>query len=124
MTTFTGVFARTACLVDPAFGQRGDFDNAVATFWTETGVTCTILNSRRSAFGFEQNIEVFCSKGSASLNTPTGMTFTVRDQGGTHGPAPMGHFLERYHAAYETECQAFLEAIEQGKNFRYPPWMA
>jgi myo-inositol 2-dehydrogenase / D-chiro-inositol 1-dehydrogenase len=115
--TVTGVFARTACLVDPAFAQRGDFDNAVATFWTETGVTCTILNSRRSAFGFEQNIEVFCSKGSASLNTPTGLTFTVRDQRGAHCPAPTGHFLERYHAAYETECQAFLETIEQGKEF-------
>ena len=115
--TVTGVFARTACLVDPAFAQRGDFDNAVATFWTETGVTCTILNSRRSAFGFEQNIEVFCSNGSASLNTPTGMTFTVRDQRGTRCPAPAGHFLERYHAAYKTECQAFLETIEQGKEF-------
>jgi myo-inositol 2-dehydrogenase / D-chiro-inositol 1-dehydrogenase len=115
--TFTGVFARTACLVDPTFAQRDDFDNAVATFWTETGVTCTILNSRRSAFGFEQNIEVFCSKGSASLNTPTGMTFTVRDQRGTNHPAPIGHFLERYHAAYEKECQAFLEAIQHGKEF-------
>jgi myo-inositol 2-dehydrogenase/D-chiro-inositol 1-dehydrogenase len=115
--TFTGVFARATSLVDAAFAQRGDFDNAVATFWTETGVTCTILNSRRSAFGFEQNIEVFCSKGSASLNTPTGMTFTVRDQGGTRRPAPRGHFLERYHAAYEMECQAFLETIEHGKKF-------
>jgi myo-inositol 2-dehydrogenase/D-chiro-inositol 1-dehydrogenase len=115
--TFTGVFARTACLVDPTFAQRDDFDNAVATFWTDTGVTCTILSSRRSAFGFEQNIEVFCSKGSASLNTPTGMTFTVRDQRGTNHPAPMGHFLERYHAAYEMECQAFLEAIQHGKEF-------
>jgi myo-inositol 2-dehydrogenase/D-chiro-inositol 1-dehydrogenase len=113
----TGVFARTACLVDPAFAQRGDFDNAVAIFWAETGATCTIVNSRRSAFGFEQNIEVFCSKGSASLNTPAGMTFTIRDQKGTHTPAPAGHFRQRYHLAYEAECQAFLETIEHGKEF-------
>jgi myo-inositol 2-dehydrogenase / D-chiro-inositol 1-dehydrogenase len=113
----TGVFARTACLVDPAFAQRGDFDNAVAIFWAETGATCTIVNSRRSAFGFEQNIEVFCSKGSASLNTPAGMTFTIRDQRGTHAPAPAGHFRQRCHLAYETECQAFLETIEHGKEF-------
>jgi myo-inositol 2-dehydrogenase/D-chiro-inositol 1-dehydrogenase len=113
----TGVFARTACLVDPAFAQRGDFDNAVAIFWAETGATCTIVNSRRSAFGFEQNIEVFCSKGSASLNTPAGMTFTIRDPRGTHTPAPTGHFRQRYHLAYETECQAFLETIEHGKEF-------
>jgi myo-inositol 2-dehydrogenase / D-chiro-inositol 1-dehydrogenase len=114
---FIGVFARTACLVDPTFAQRGDFDNAVATFWTATGVTCTILSSRRSVFGFEQNIEVFCSKGSASLNTPAGMTFTVRDDRGAHCPAPAGHFLERYQLAYEKESQMFLEAIEEGKEF-------
>ena len=119
--TFTGVFARTACLVDPAFAQRDDFDNAVATFWTETGVTCTILNSRRSASGFEQNIEVFCSKGSASLNTPTGMTFTVQIREAQTVPPRSVISLRDTTLPMKWSARPSWKPFSMEKNFRYPP---
>ena len=112
-----GVFARGSCLVDPVFAKNGDFDSAVATFWTGNGVTCTIVNSRRSSFGFEQSIEVLCSNGTATIKAPSENTLSVRNEAGEHLAGPSGHFLERYENAYLAECRAFLEAIEGGREF-------
>jgi myo-inositol 2-dehydrogenase/D-chiro-inositol 1-dehydrogenase len=114
---FIGVFARASCLVDPVFTKNDDFDSAVATFWTGTGVTCTIVNSRRSLFGFEQTIEVFCSDGTAAIKAPPEFALSIRDQSGEHLTKPKGHFLERYELAYQAECRAFIESIETGKEF-------
>jgi myo-inositol 2-dehydrogenase / D-chiro-inositol 1-dehydrogenase len=112
-----GVFARGSCLVDPAFANQGDFDNAVATFWTTSGKTCTIVNSRRSLFGFQQVIEVYCSGGTVSIGTQPETTFSIRDDAGEHRAKPPGHFLERYQSAYQVECQIFIGSIESGKPF-------
>jgi myo-inositol 2-dehydrogenase / D-chiro-inositol 1-dehydrogenase len=114
---FVGVFARGSCVVDPVFAKNEDFDSAVATFWTATGVTCTIVNSRRSLFGFEQSIEVFCSDGTATIKAPAESPLSVRNQTGEHLAGPKGHFLDRYGDAYFAECRAFLKAIEGGKEF-------
>lgn len=114
---FTGVFARAACLVDPIFAECEDFDNAVATFWTKTGATCTIVNSRRSTFGFEQTIEIFCEKGTASIRAPAASTLSIRHSAGEQLSGPNGYFIERYQAAYQAECRAFFESIESGKRF-------
>jgi myo-inositol 2-dehydrogenase / D-chiro-inositol 1-dehydrogenase len=114
---FVAVFARGSCLVDPVFAENGDFDNAVATFWTGTGITCTIVNSRRSLFGFEQTIEVFCADGTARIQAPAATTLTTQDQSGEHLATPKGHFLERYESAYREECRTFVESIEMGKEF-------
>ncbi|MBV9877279.1 MAG: Gfo/Idh/MocA family oxidoreductase [Verrucomicrobia bacterium] len=112
-----GVFARGTCLVDPIFAKNGDFDNAVATFWTNSGVTCTIINSRRSLFGFQQVIEIYCSGGTVSIGTQAEATVSTRDGAGEHLSKPPGHFLERYQSAYQVECQTFIESIESGKAF-------
>jgi myo-inositol 2-dehydrogenase / D-chiro-inositol 1-dehydrogenase len=112
-----GVFARGSCLVDPTFAKNGDFDNAVATFWTTNGRTCTIVNSRRSLFGFQQVIEVYCSGGTVSIGTQPETTFSTRDEAGEHRAKPRGHFLERYQNAYQVECQTFIDSIESGKEF-------
>jgi myo-inositol 2-dehydrogenase / D-chiro-inositol 1-dehydrogenase len=114
---FVGVFARGSCLVDPVFTRNDDFDNAVATFWTGSGITCTIVNSRRSLFGFEQTIEVYCSEGTAAIKAPPEFSLNIRDQSGEHLTKPKGHFLERYELAYQAECRAFIESIETGKEF-------
>jgi myo-inositol 2-dehydrogenase / D-chiro-inositol 1-dehydrogenase len=112
-----GVFARGSCLVDPTFASHGDFDNAVATFWTTSGKTCTIFNSRRSLFGFQQVIEVYCSGGTVSIGTQPENTFSTRDGAGEHRAKPQGHFLERYQSAYQIECQTFIDSIESGQKF-------
>src|ERR1700757_890800 len=53
--------ARTA--VDPEIGKLGDIDTACVTLVTPSGKQAVILNSRRSAYGFDQRIEAFGSAG-------------------------------------------------------------
>jgi myo-inositol 2-dehydrogenase/D-chiro-inositol 1-dehydrogenase len=115
--SFVGVVARGACFVDPVFAKNGDFDTATATFWTQSDATCTIFNSRRSLFGFEQTIEVFASGGTAVVRATPATSFSIRDEAGEHIDGPKGHFFERYRDAYNAECCAFLEAIESGAPF-------
>lgn len=59
------LYVQAACLVDPAIGEAGDVDSAVITLKFKNGALGVIDNSRRAAYGYDQRIEVFGSKGAA-----------------------------------------------------------
>lgn len=109
------VFARGSALVNPDIGAAGDVDTAMVILRTASGTMCQIANSRRCAFGYDQRIEVFGSKGSvAAANHTTTSVTTARESGFTTEPA-LPFFLERYAAAYRLELEDFLNALE-GKS--------
>ena len=51
------VFAAASCLVDPGIGAAGDVDTALITLRTASGRLCSISNSRRASYGYDQRIE-------------------------------------------------------------------
>src|SRR5205823_9228972 len=53
------VYAAASNLVDPAIGAAGDIDTAAVTLRTKSDVLCTIHNSRRAVYGYDQRIEAF-----------------------------------------------------------------
>ena len=110
---FVGVFARGSCMIDPNFVQLGDFDTAVAVFWTASGLTCTIQNSRRSVPGFDQRVELFAELGVIRVENPRQSTMTVEDAAGVHGSA-LHHHFPRYKDAYRNELQHFITSLEKG----------
>ena len=59
----TSIHSRGSCLVDPEIGKLGDIDTACVTLVTPSGKQAVILNSRRTAYGFDQRIEAFGSDG-------------------------------------------------------------
>ena len=71
------VYANATCLVDPAIGEAGDVDTAIINLKFANGAVGVIDNSRRAAYGYDQRIEVFGSKGAAvaSNDTPTNVVF-------------------------------------------------
>ena len=82
---------------------------------TASGTMCQIANSRRCAFGYDQRIEVFGSKGALSAANHTSTSVTLaRENGFTTEPA-LPFFLEHYAAAYRLELEDFLNAL-QGKK--------
>ena len=110
------VHAAGSCLVDPAIGQEGDIDTAVVTLKTASGKLCTINNSRRATYGYDQRIEVHGSKG--MLKAANKLEHLV-EISGEHGftTAPNKHFfLERYADAYIAEMEAFIAAVNEGKS--------
>jgi len=108
------VYARGEVRVDPAIGDAGDLDTVVVTLRHEDGTLTTIDNSRRAAYGYDQRVEAFGSKGMAASGNPpehTGHTLTADGSAGTVLPH---FFLERYRASYVAAWAAFEAAVRGG----------
>ncbi len=57
------VYATGAALVDPAIGEAGDVDTSMVILKMPSGALCHIDSSRRTAYGYDERMEVFGSKG-------------------------------------------------------------
>ena len=105
-------------LVDPAIREIGDVDTAIVTMRLKNGALATIDNSRKAIYGYDQRIEVFGSKGSASAGNRTPDASVLSDATGVHEAKPLHFFLERYAEAYVIEMSAFVNAV---LNNQTPP---
>jgi myo-inositol 2-dehydrogenase/D-chiro-inositol 1-dehydrogenase len=110
------VFARGAVRVEPWFAEVGDIDTALVTLVHEDGCLTAIDNSRRAAYGYDQRVEAFGSRGMAASHNPHVHTGTVTTAGGERRPPNPYFFLERYLPSYVREWQAFVEAVKTGAN--------
>lgn len=103
-------------VIDPAFGEAGDYDAAALVLTGETGAVATIVNSRRCATGYDQRVEAFGPGGMLSLDNVTATT--VRAATATSSGARgryLDFFLERYAAAYRAELDHFVTAVRDGR---------
>ena len=109
------VYARGEVRVDPAIGEAGDLDTAVVVLRHADGVLTVIDDSRRAAYGYDQRVEAFGSKGMAASGNPplhTGSTLTAE---GARGPVLPHFFVERYRASYLGAWAAFERAVREGR---------
>ncbi|HUW41120.1 MAG TPA: inositol 2-dehydrogenase [Rectinemataceae bacterium] len=109
------VYATGAVLVDKAIGEAGDVDTALVSLRFANGALGVIDNSRKAVYGYDQRVEVFGSKGSASAENDTPSTVRLSTESGVVGDKPLYFFLERYKEAFISEMRAFLEAVAEGK---------
>lgn len=111
----TEVYANATCLVDPAIGEAGDVDTAVISLKFANGAIGVIDNSRRAAYGYDQRVEVFGSKGAAmaSNDTPTNVVYMGED--GVVADKPLYFFLERYMQSFRDEMLQFVDAVLEDK---------
>ena len=110
------VYAHGVVRIEPEFATFGDVDTAVTTLVHEDGCYTVIDNSRKSLYGFDQRVEVFGSKGMASLdNFP--LTFaTMRSESGLTGPPLPKRFIDRYYDSYVNEWRGFAAFVLGGKE--------
>ena len=109
------VFSRGSCLVDPKIGALGDIDTACVSLITRSGKQAVILNSRRTAYGFDQRIEAFGSAGMVISDNPKASG--VKRFSSTSFGAPdrfRAFFMERYGESYRLELEAFVSGVAQG----------
>jgi myo-inositol 2-dehydrogenase / D-chiro-inositol 1-dehydrogenase len=111
------VYARGALRIEPAYADAGDVDTALAVLTHENGCITAIDNSRRAAYGFDQRVEVFGSRGMAASENPLAHSGVVRTESGTRMPALPDFFLERYVPSYQHAWSAFVGALSNG----HPP---
>jgi myo-inositol 2-dehydrogenase/D-chiro-inositol 1-dehydrogenase len=111
----TEVYALGAVLIDPAIGKAGDVDTAIVTLKFANGAIGVIDNSRKAAYGYDQRVEVFGSKGAAASENDGASTVKLSNEAGVTGEKPLYFFLERYREAFIGEMRVFLDAIAAGK---------
>jgi myo-inositol 2-dehydrogenase/D-chiro-inositol 1-dehydrogenase len=116
------VYAAGAVLVDPAIGEAGDIDTSMLILKMPSGALCHIDNSRRTAYGYDERIEVFGSKGMVQSNRKP--TREVALYTGTKVISEGLHpgWFERFESSFALALDAFISALE-GKKVSYPSLM-
>ena len=109
------VYASGSCLVDPAIGEAGDVDSAVVVMKTASGRLCTISNSRRAVYGYDQRIEAFGSDGMLQAQNECDTRLKFVGKQGQLEEAPRWFFLERYAEAYRRELDDFYQSWREGR---------
>ncbi|CNF54060.1 inositol 2-dehydrogenase [Yersinia similis] len=105
------VFAQGSNLVDPAIGAAGDIDTAFVVLKYASGAMATIVNSRRSAYGYDQRLELHGSQGLLCVgNILENQVQHFGQKGGTRA-LPEHFFLQRYQAAYAAEWEHFVAVL-------------
>mgnify|MGYP001193067239 CR=1 FL=1 len=110
------VVASASVLVDPAIGDEGDFDSVSVILTTPSGRHCSISNSRRAAYGYDQRVEVHGSKGSVAAENQRPVSIEVATADGYTRPPLHDFFMTRYTEAYAAEIAAFIGVVRDGRS--------
>ncbi len=110
------VYAVGNVLVDPKIGEVGDYDTIIATLEFENGAICTIDNSRKAVYGYDQRVEVFGSKGSAIAYNDRPTNVVVSTQDAVYMDKPLYFFLERYKESFVQEMQDFIDCLKNNEE--------
>lgn len=108
------VQATASVLVDPKVAEHNDFDTASVILTTASGAQCTLLNSRRASYGYDQRIEVHGSEGMVSAENQRPVSIEVASAQGYTRPPLHDFFMTRYTEAYAAEIAAFIGMISAG----------
>ena len=108
------VYAKATVKVDPEIAQAGDVDTAVITLTFEDDSMAVIDNCRKAAYGYDQRLEVFGSKGMAQAENNFPNNHKLYTETGVSGDLPLHFFLERYDASYNQEIREFIDALVSG----------
>lgn len=110
------IYVQSANRVDPLIGKAGDVDTAVLTLKMEDDTLVVIDNCRRSAYGYDQRVEVFGSEGMVSILNDTDSSAVISNAQGVSAEKPQFFFLERYMESYEKEIRSFIHSIATNED--------
>jgi len=110
------IYARAGVMVDEKIGEAGDIDTAVITLTFANGAIGTIDNSRQAVYGYDQRVEAFGSKGSASNTNLYSDAVHIQDASSVRRGLPLNFFMERYMPAYIAEMEEFVDCVVNDKQ--------
>ena len=117
------VYAIGKALVDPAIGEAGDVDTSMLILTMPSGALCHINNSRRAAYGYDEQIEVFGAQGMAQSNRKPVLEvslYTGSATGNTITSAGMhSGWFTRMEPTFRLALDAFIRTVE-GEPTAYP----
>ena len=113
------VYAAGAALVDPAIGEAGDVDTSMLILRLPSGALCHIDNSRRSAYGYDERIEVFGSAGMVQSGRKPRREVSLYTGEQVISDGLHAGWFERLEPSFALALDAFIAALE-GRESAYP----
>nr|MBI1229685.1 inositol 2-dehydrogenase [Cytophagales bacterium] len=111
----TQVYAKGSNVVSTAIAEAGDIDFATVMLTFENGATALIENCREAAYGYDQRLEVFGSKGMIRTENPLKTTNHFSGENGTDTSRNLDFFMDRYAESYRLELKAFFDALQNNE---------
>ncbi len=111
------VFATGSTLIDPAYVEIGQIDTAAAIVRMRSGTLFQLDIGWRNAYGHDERLEVFGSKGILVAGAPI-IPLPLEGDAGSH-PSSVGmlpDWFERFEATYLAELSAFVRAVDSGTS--------
>ncbi|MGQ9490520.1 MAG: inositol 2-dehydrogenase [Anaerolineae bacterium] len=109
------LYVQAGVTVDPAIGEADDVDTAVIMLRFTNGVIGTIDNCRRAAYGYDQRVEVFGSKGAIATANNYPNSATISDAASVRRDPPLNFFMDRYTESFAAEVAAFVDAVQNDR---------
>ncbi len=89
-----------------------DLDTAMIIMKSKSGVLCHINNSRHAAYGYDQRLEIFGSKGMVISNNKSSSSIKKYNKNFTNANYPFyDFFIERYEQAYKDQLENFAQCL-------------
>ncbi|MGD0005445.1 MAG: inositol 2-dehydrogenase [Anaerolineaceae bacterium] len=123
----TEIYAAGGVRIDPEIGKAGDLDTILLLLKYEDGTLGTIDNSEKAAYGYDQRVEIFGSKGAIQISNNYPNSAVVSSSQAIYRDKPLYFFIERYIESYVAELRSFIDAVMNhqqvlvtGKDARMP----
>jgi myo-inositol 2-dehydrogenase/D-chiro-inositol 1-dehydrogenase len=110
------IYAAGGVRIDPEIGKVGDLDTVLLMLKYDDGTIGTIDNSEKTAYGYDQRVEVFGSKGAVHINNNYPNSAIISDRESIRHELPLYFFVERYTESYISELHAFASSVLSGKE--------
>lgn len=119
------VYAKGSNNGDPAIGEVGDVDTALAVLTFEDGTVATASATRYNGAGHDVRLEIQGSKDSIVVGLDEKAALHSAEPGISF-PSGTAHqtFIERFDAAYRSEMIAFVEFVLGERENPCSPWDA
>ena len=108
------VFCIGSALVNSEYLEIGHIDTATIVMSTASGQQVVIQNSLRTAYGYDQRLEVFGSKGRLSMRNPRKDTVELERRDGLVSSTIPDSWNDRYLESYQIEMEKFLSFVMLG----------
>jgi len=111
------IFVHGNCLIDKRFAEHGDVDTATISIEMESGALCQMNFSRRTAYGYDERVEIAGSTGmiQACPPIPINVQHFRGDKITQCGLHP--DWYSRIQGTYPTQLDSLVDAVEGKGEF-------
>nr|WP_306267820.1 Gfo/Idh/MocA family oxidoreductase [Pararhizobium sp. IMCC3301] len=111
------IFVHGSCLIDKRFAEHGDVDTATISIEMESGALCQMNFSRRTAYGYDERVEIAGSTGmmQACPPIPINVHHFHGDKITQCGLHP--DWYSRIQGTYPAQLDALVDAVEGKGEF-------